>query len=90
MVVRFNNQALKARKTDASIGVEGDEDTAKGGISEADAIVEEARRHVEGKSETIAEEDSEEEKDEPENVEGLKTDIALNPDAPKSAIKNQS
>jgi protein phosphatase PTC1 len=89
MVVRFDNQALKARKTDASIGVAGDEETAKGGLSEADAIVEEARRHAEGKSETITEDD-EEDKDNKPDAENSKPDIKLNPEAPKAAVKNPS
>ena len=49
MVVRFNNKALQEtveRKTEP-IGVEGDPpSTKKGGISEADAIVKEARKSM--------------------------------------------
>ena len=49
MVVRFDNKALRQtveRKTEP-IGVEGDpSSTKKGGISEADAIVKEARRSM--------------------------------------------
>lgn len=48
MMVRFDNKALKARKRDSTIGVEGDHDTAKVGISEADAIVSEAKKHLDG------------------------------------------
>ncbi|KAI9827746.1 MAG: Protein phosphatase 2C 1 [Thelocarpon impressellum] len=46
MIVRFDNKAVQKtaeRKADA-IGVEGDPPTRKGGISEADAIVLDARR----------------------------------------------
>jgi len=39
MVIRFDNKALKSLKEAHSIGVEGDSETLKGGISEADAIV---------------------------------------------------
>lgn len=44
MVVRFDSNAIRARKDDSSIGVEGDQATAKGGVSEADAIVIEAKK----------------------------------------------
>lgn len=39
MVVRYDNKALKELKNSHSIGVEGDPDTIKGSVSEADAIV---------------------------------------------------
>ena len=49
MIVRFNNKALQQtveRRTEA-IGVEGDPpSTKKGGISEADSIVKEARKSM--------------------------------------------
>lgn len=48
MIVRFDNRALQQtveRKTEP-IGVEGDPATVKGGISEADAIVQEARKSM--------------------------------------------
>ena len=48
MIVRFDNKALQQtveRKTEP-IGVDGDPATVKGGISEADAIVKEARRSM--------------------------------------------
>jgi protein phosphatase PTC1 len=44
MVVRFDSNAIRARKDDSGIGVEGDQATAKGGVSEADAIVIEANK----------------------------------------------
>jgi len=39
MVVRYDNKALKELKNSHSIGVEGDPDTIRGSVSEADAIV---------------------------------------------------
>ena len=45
MIVRFDNKALKQRKTEAQVGV----DSAPGtnpGISEADAIVSQARKQM--------------------------------------------
>jgi protein phosphatase PTC1 len=44
MVVRFDSNAIRARKDDSSIGVEGDQATVKGGVSEADAIVHESKK----------------------------------------------
>jgi protein phosphatase PTC1 len=49
MVVRFDNKALQqtVEKKNEPIGVEGDPpSTKKGGISEADAIVNEARKSM--------------------------------------------
>jgi len=54
MVIRFDNQALKARKRDSTIGVEGDLDTSKVGISEADAIVSEAKKSLDGRTDEAA------------------------------------
>jgi len=95
MVVRFDNDAIQARQDDATIGVEGDEDTKIGGISEADAIVEEARKHQEGdgsiksKTSTIKEDQEPVEAD-TKDVSGLKSDLKLDPDAAKAAVKNPS
>ncbi|KAF2817221.1 PP2C-domain-containing protein [Mytilinidion resinicola] len=50
MIVRFDNNALKQRKNESSMGVDGDHLTAKGGISEADAIVSQARKQLGGES----------------------------------------
>ena len=47
MIVRFDNSALKARKNEASIGVQGDAATGSKGESEADALVESVKRHIE-------------------------------------------
>lgn len=44
MVVRYDNKALKALKDSSSIGVEGDPDTIRGSVSEADAIVSSVKR----------------------------------------------
>ncbi|KAF2397647.1 protein phosphatase 2C ABI1 [Trichodelitschia bisporula] len=44
MIVRFDNKALKERKTEASVGVDGDSETAKGGIGETDAIIQSAKQ----------------------------------------------
>ncbi|KAF1962058.1 PP2C-domain-containing protein [Byssothecium circinans] len=44
MIVRFDNKALKQRKTEAQLGVDKESSTA--GISEADAIVSQARKEV--------------------------------------------
>ena len=46
MVVRFDNKALKARRNEASIGVDTDQASAMAGISEADAIVSQARKNM--------------------------------------------
>lgn len=44
MIVRFDNKALKQRKIEAQLGVDGD--PMKPGISEADAIVSQARKQM--------------------------------------------
>jgi len=54
MVVRFDNKALRQRKNDAMMGVDGDQATMKGGITEADAIVAQARKNI-GEPETSVE-----------------------------------
>ncbi|KAH7092015.1 protein phosphatase-like protein 2C [Paraphoma chrysanthemicola] len=46
MVVRFDNKALRQRKNEAGMGVEGDPATVKGGITEAEAIVAQARKSI--------------------------------------------
>jgi protein phosphatase PTC1 len=61
MVVRFDSKALKSKKAGHNIGVEGDEITRKGGISEADKIVEEARKSVEASRDDIDVSESKEE-----------------------------
>lgn len=46
MVVRFDNKALRQRKNEAAMGVDGDLATIKGGITEAEAIVAQAQRTI--------------------------------------------
>jgi|TARA_R110002003_G_scaffold187_8_gene14645 protein phosphatase PTC1 len=46
MVVRFDNKALRHRKNEGGLGVEGDAATVKGGITEAEAIVAQARKSI--------------------------------------------
>jgi protein phosphatase PTC1 len=46
MIVRFDNNALRARRTEASIGVQGDAATGMKGESEADALVESVKRQI--------------------------------------------
>jgi protein phosphatase PTC1 len=46
MVVRFDNKALRQRKNDAAMGVDGDQATMKGGITEAESIVAQARKSI--------------------------------------------
>ncbi|CAK3808493.1 related to phosphatase 2C [Lecanosticta acicola] len=50
MIVRFDNKALQQTQqgTDNLIGVEGDPSTKAGGISEAEAIVSETKKHIDG------------------------------------------
>ncbi|KAF2452083.1 PP2C-domain-containing protein [Karstenula rhodostoma CBS 690.94] len=86
MVVRFDNKALKQRKIEAQLGVDRDPPGTKPGISEADAIVAQAKREVgepevsveSAAKEVIREEDGEQEENGPE----------LNADAVKAARKN--
>jgi protein phosphatase PTC1 len=54
MVVRFDNKALRQRKNDAAMGVDGDQATVKGGITEAEAIVAQARKSI-GEQDTSVE-----------------------------------
>jgi protein phosphatase PTC1 len=53
MVVRFYNKAVKEVKAQHSIGVEGDAETGKGAMSEADAIVSSVKKLQEETGETI-------------------------------------
>jgi protein phosphatase PTC1 len=66
MVVRFDGKALKSKKVGHSIGVEGDEKTKKGGMSEADKLVEKARKSLDEEHEK----EHSEEDDEAEGVTG--------------------
>jgi protein phosphatase PTC1 len=47
MIVRFDNKALKQRRAEHQIGVDGDIASNKGGISEADAIVAQTKKQLE-------------------------------------------
>jgi len=55
MVVRFDNKALKQNQEEGSIGVEGDSKTVKRGVSEAEALVSEAKKHQDEDGPTAAE-----------------------------------
>jgi protein phosphatase PTC1 len=46
MVVRFDNKAVRQRKNEGTIGVEGDALTARGNVTEAEAIVAQARKSI--------------------------------------------
>jgi protein phosphatase PTC1 len=46
MVVRFDNRALRQRKNEAAMGVEGDHATVKGGVTEAESIVAQAQKSI--------------------------------------------
>jgi len=83
MVVRFDNNALKQRKHESSMGVDGDHLTAKGGISEADAIVSQARKQLGDSSEPLEKAASEMIVEEEEQEPGPE----LNAEALKSAQK---
>ena len=64
MIVRFDNRALQQtvdRKIEP-IGVEGDPPVKKGGISEADAIIKEARKSMSDSSTLVPDEASSEER----------------------------
>jgi protein phosphatase PTC1 len=89
MIVRFDNKALKARKFESSIGVEGDNETGKG-ISEADAIVSEAAKHQHDTGEPLAGNTIAGRPSIPEAAEEVETKPVpkLDPNAPKNAVKN--
>jgi len=87
MIVRFDNKALKARKQESAIGVEGDPPTRQpGGVTEAEALVANAKKHMNDDmdvdkkiSDSIAEEDTE--------VEG---GPGLDPEAATSAQRSKA
>lgn len=54
MVVRFDNKALRQRKNEATTSLEQEQAAAKGGITEADSIVAQARKSI-GEPETSVE-----------------------------------
>jgi protein phosphatase PTC1 len=86
MVVRFDGAAVKHLKDESSIGVEGDAKTGKGGMTEAEAIVADAKKHLahEDHSSTAATTSIPEEKEEKDDEEPLR----LNSDAVEAAKKN--
>lgn len=84
MVVRFDNKALRQRKNEANLGVEGDQGTIKGGITEAEAIVKKAQKTM-GETEASTDRASQE----PVKAEvHAEPGPALNLEAAKAAQKN--
>jgi protein phosphatase PTC1 len=79
MVVRFDNKALRQRKNDAAMGVDGDQATMKGGVTESEAIVAQAQKSigepqqsVESAAKEIIMEESEQEPGPELNIEAVK------------------
>lgn len=89
MVVRFDNKALKARKTEAAMGVDGDQAGAMGGISEADAIVSQARKNMGGEPDQPVEAAAAVIMEEEENENHAEPGPELNEDALKAAQVSQ-
>ncbi|KAF2278803.1 protein phosphatase-like protein 2C [Westerdykella ornata] len=87
MVVRFDNKAVKARKHEASIGVDGDTIGTKAGISEADAILSQARNNV-GEPEQSVEKAAAVIMEEEESEQAAELAPELNAGALKVAEKN--
>jgi protein phosphatase PTC1 len=88
MIVRFDNDALKKRKTEASIGVAGDKETAPAGTSEADAIVTQAKKHQEETGEVLAMVNADAIAEEQEEEANTAPGPELNLEAAKAAQKN--
>ncbi|KAF2269883.1 PP2C-domain-containing protein [Lojkania enalia] len=86
MIVRFDNKALKQRKNESLLGVDGDPG-AKTGISEADALVSQARKQM-GEPEQAIESAAAEMIMEEEEM--SEPGPELNVDALKAAQKNPS
>ncbi|KAF2746221.1 PP2C-domain-containing protein [Sporormia fimetaria CBS 119925] len=86
MVVRFDNKALKARKQESSIGVDGDQPSQKG-VSEAEAIVSQARKTM-GEPEQSVETAAAVIMEEEEAETGAEPGPELNADALKAAQTN--
>lgn len=84
MTVRFDNKALKQRKTEAQMGVDRDPPGSMPGISEADAIVAQAKKEVGDPEQSVESAAKEMIKEEEEQEEGPE----LNADAVKAARKN--
>lgn len=86
MVVRFDNKALKQRKTEAQMGVDKDSSAGKTGISEADAIVSQAKKEMGEPNVSVESAAAEIIKEEEEQEPGPE----LNLEAAKAAQKNAS
>jgi len=86
MIVRFDNKALKQRKTEAQLGVDRDPSGTKPGISEADAIVAQAKKEVGGSEQSVDNAAREMIMEEEEQEPGPE----LNAEAVKAAQKNPS
>ncbi len=84
MVVRFDNKAVRQRKNEGTIGVEGDALTAKGHITEAEALVAQARKSIGESSQSVESAAAEIIQEEEEKEPGPE----LNLDAAKAAQKN--
>lgn len=85
MVVRFDNKALRQRKNEAAMGVDGDQATVKGGITEAEAIVAQARKSIGEPEQSVESATKEIIMEEAEAEPGPE----LNIDAAKAAQKNK-
>ncbi|KAF2122839.1 protein phosphatase-like protein 2C [Lophiotrema nucula] len=87
MIVRFDNKALKQRKMESLLGVDGDQPGSKAGISEADAIVLQAKKQV-GEPDQPIERAAEQMIMEEEENEEQEPGPELNVEAVKNAQKN--
>ncbi|KAG9201012.1 Protein phosphatase 2C 1 [Epicoccum nigrum] len=84
MVVRFDNKAVRQRKNEGTIGVEGDPLTAKGNMTEAEAIVAQARKSIGEPQQSVESAAAEIIQEEEEKEAGPE----LSMDAAKAAQKN--
>lgn len=87
MIVRFDNEALVARQNESNIGVDGDPPTKKGGISETESILGQAKKHIEDIGEADLDQASNEMILEEEEAE---PGPELNPEALKAARKDKA
>lgn len=84
MVVRFDNKAVRQRKIEGAIGVEGDPVTARGNVTEAEAIVAQARKSIGDPQQSVESAAAEIIQEEEEKEQGPE----LNLDAAKAAQKH--
>lgn len=84
MVVRFDNKAVRQRKNEGTIGVEGDPLTAKGNMTEAEALVAQARKSIGESTQSLESAAAEIIQEEEEKEPGPE----LNLEAAKAAQKN--